>query len=170
MLISASDVDASSLRSVLGSFASGVTVLTMRDEFSQPIGMTATAFSSLSLDGRTVLVCVNRSARTHNNIAHTGRFGVNILETENLEIARHCSKPNSDKTLDPAWLDESVEWGSPALRTALAFLDCRVQQEIAAVSHSIFIGEVEGLALNQDLSADPLLFFRGKFRYLLPAA
>jgi len=159
-------VNPATLRTALGSFASSVTVLTTRDATGRSLGMTATAFSSLSIEARTILVCVNRDTRTHAAITRRGRFGVNVLASANRAVAEHCARPRADKGLDPEWLDFWPAWHSPALRGAVAFLDCKVKQEIEADTHSIIIGRITGLGLAESDPADPLLYFQGAFREL----
>src|SRR5262249_21818150 len=101
-------------RQALGSFASSVNVITMWSPESQPLGMTATAFSSVSVDPLLVLVCINRDTRTYQHIAGTGRFGVNILGSAARELSDYCARPGGDKILDASWLHREDGWHSPA--------------------------------------------------------
>ncbi|MER5185460.1 flavin reductase family protein [Streptomyces sp. NPDC002896] len=163
--------DTGGFRAALGSFAAGVNVITLRDADGTPLGMTATAFSSVSADPLLVLICVNRSNRSYERIAETGRFGVNILGTAAREISDHCSRPGSDKTLAAEWLVDRPEWHSPALTQALAFLDCEVEQDVHAGTHAVLIARVRGIGLaSHDRAAPaPLIHFRGAYRELVHA-
>lgn len=160
--------DVTGFKAVFGSLASSVNVITMWDESDNPVGMTATAFSSVSIDPLLVLVCINRSTRTFQHIESTGRFGVNILGAAAREISDYCSRPGADKYLDRGWLAEDAEqWKCPALAGALAFLDCEVDQDIEAGTHAVLIGAVQGIGLNAAAQEhEPLLHFRGSYRQL----
>ncbi len=87
---------ADAFKAAVGSFASGVAVLTVRSREGRSVGMTATAFSSVSTDPLLVLVCVNREARTRNDILSGGSFGVNLLAAGMEEHSRYCASPGAD--------------------------------------------------------------------------
>jgi flavin reductase (DIM6/NTAB) family NADH-FMN oxidoreductase RutF len=154
-------------KAALGSFASSVNVITVRDDHGTPIGMTATAFSSVSVDPLQILVCINRTARTYRHIAAAGRFGVNILGSVAREISDHCARPGGDKQLVREWLAPDGQWRSPALAGALAFLDCEIAQDVAAGTHAVLIGTVQGIGLSPfSQNYEPLVHFRGDYRPL----
>lgn len=154
-------------KAALGSLAVSVTVITLRDGEGRPLGMTATAFSSVSVDPLLILVCVNRSTRTYDHIAASGRFGVNVLGSVAREISDHCARPGADKVLRPDWLVARADWHSPALAGALAFLDCEVERDIHAGTHAVLIGRVHGIGLSTaGTQHEPLLHFRGAYRQL----
>lgn len=161
--------DPSGFRAALGSLAASVNVITMWDGEGKPLGMTATAFASVSVDPLLILVCVNRSTRTYEHIAETRRFGVNTLGSAAREISDHCARPGSDKYLRPEWLAQDPGWHAPALSGALTYLDCEIDQDITAGTHAVLIGRVHGIGL--DAAAphnEPLLHFRGTYRQLQP--
>jgi flavin reductase (DIM6/NTAB) family NADH-FMN oxidoreductase RutF len=160
-------VDPGGFKAALGSLAASVNVITMRDALGRPLGMTATAFASVSVDPLLVLVCINRSTRTYDHISSTGRFGVNTLGSAAREISDHCARPGADKWLEPRWLADHPGWQAPALSGALAFLDCETDQEIAAGTHAVLIGRVRGIGLDAAAHRhEPLLHFRGAYRQL----
>lgn len=167
MTLTHAELGPEGFRQALGSFASSVNVITMWGPESQPLGMTATAFSSVSVDPLLVLVCINRDSRTYKHIAATGRFGVNILGSAGRELSDYCARPGGDKVLDASWLHRAGGWHTPALTSALAFLDCAVDQDITAGTHAILIGAVNSVGLNS-LADDqePLVHFRGAYRRL----
>ncbi|TNC26510.1 flavin reductase family protein [Amycolatopsis alkalitolerans] len=150
-------------KAALGSLAASVTVITLSGA-GRPLGMTATAFSSVSLDPLLILVCVNRSTRSYEHIAAAGRFGVNILGSAAREISDHCARPGADKALRPEWLAPEDGWRSPALAGALAFLDCAIERDVHAGTHAVLIGAVDGIGLGA--THEPLLHFRGTYRQL----
>jgi flavin reductase (DIM6/NTAB) family NADH-FMN oxidoreductase RutF len=161
------DIDPHGFKAALGSLAASVNVITLWDGDGVPRGMTATAFSSVSVDPLLILVCVNRSTRTYEQIKHMRRFGVNVLGSVAREISDHCARPGADKGLRPEWLAPAGSWRSPALAGALAFLDCVVDQDIRAGTHAVLIGAVRGIGLSTAAAHhEPLLHFRGAYRQL----
>ena len=81
-------IEAGDFRYVLGHFASGVTVVTTTDADDRPAGLTASAFTSVSLDPPLVLICVDHKSQTYPALLERGRFAINILGTEQQDIAR----------------------------------------------------------------------------------
>lgn len=158
--------DGASFRAALGSVAASVTVITMRDEFGRPLGMTATAFSSVSADPLLVMVCVNRSSRSCEHIRRGGQFGVNILPAQARELSDYCATPGGDKILRAEWTSGQEYWRTPALRSALAYLDCEVDQDVVAGTHTVLIGAVKGIGLSPSAADQPLIHFRGRYRAL----
>lgn len=165
------EVDQAAFKAALGSLATTVNVITMWDESSRPLGMTATAFASVSAEPPQVLVCVNRTARTYQCIAERGSFGVNVLGSAARDISDHCARPGADKALDRAWLTRPhATWQNPALAGAVAFLDCRIVQDVHAGSHAVLIGAVEGIGLSEYAhDHEPLVYFQGGYRSLSTA-
>lgn len=161
------EADEASFKAALGSVAASVNVITMWSAEEQPLGMTATAFASVSVDPLLVLVCINRSTRTYAHVTETGRFGVNVLGQSSHEISDYCSRPGGDKALELDWLEPRKHWQSPALSGALAFLDCEVDQNVQAGTHAVIIGAVAGVGLSGLVQHfEPLLHFRGSYRQL----
>jgi flavin reductase (DIM6/NTAB) family NADH-FMN oxidoreductase RutF len=154
-------------RRAMGSFATGVTIITMDDE-GEVHGMTANAFSSVSLDPMLVLVCVDRNTRTHTHMHARKRFGVNVLANNQQAISQYYANPA--RTHDRAEEEGGARFdrtphGTPVLHGALAYLECRLHTAQEAGDHTIFIAEVEDIVLRE---GDPLLFFRGKYRDIGP--
>jgi flavin reductase (DIM6/NTAB) family NADH-FMN oxidoreductase RutF len=156
-------------KAAVGSFASGITVLTVADRDRQPVGMTATAFTSVSTDPLLVLICVNKGSRTFNDILRNGFYGVNLLSRGSEEVSQYCSAPGTDKRLPSEWLlDAGRSWSAPALKSSVAFLDCEVYRHFPAGTHEVIIGKVCGIGLphEDDGPVEPLLHFRSRYRQL----
>ena len=154
-------------RRALGCFGTGVTIITLDDEGSVH-GMTANAFTSVSLDPMLVLVCVDRRARTHTQLHTRKRFGVNILAESQQAISQYYANParEHDKAEQEAGARfDRTSHGTPVLHGALAYLECRLHTAQDAGDHTIFIAEVEDVVVRE---GDPLLFFRGKYRKVGP--
>jgi flavin reductase (DIM6/NTAB) family NADH-FMN oxidoreductase RutF len=147
----------------MGSFATGVTIITL-DLEGEVHGMTANAFSSVSLDPPLLLVCVDHAARTHAHLHAKKRFGVNILAEHQRVISDYYARPvhTHERAQEEAGARfDRTEQGTPILHGALAYLECRLQSAQEAGDHTIFIAEVEDVVVRQ---GEPLLFFRGKYR------
>ncbi|MPZ52833.1 MAG: hypothetical protein GEU79_08885 [Acidimicrobiia bacterium] len=155
-------------KQALGSFTSGVTVVTFWASEGWPCGMTASSFSSVSVDPLLVLVCVNRDARTYDDVLRQRRFGVNILGRSGVEISSQCARPGEDKYLLDEWLDQDTSSEAPpALVDAIAYLDCTLHSDVPAGTHSIVVGRVRAIGLADGGPVDnPLVYFRGQYREL----
>jgi flavin reductase (DIM6/NTAB) family NADH-FMN oxidoreductase RutF len=152
-------------RNTLGAFATGVTVITTQGP-EEPYGMTANAFSSVSLDPPLVLVCVIRGTAGEQMIEQNGIFAVNELSEEQEAISRYFASKTRPRGPD-AFAEIShrrAASGSPILDGSAAYLDCRVAAIHQAGDHTIFIGEV--MAIGSEEGARPLLFHGGQYRYL----
>src|SRR5580698_10139912 len=155
-------LNASDFRKAMGCFATGVTVITV-DQDGEVHGMTANAFTSVSLDPVLVLVCVDHRARTHAHLHKRKRFGVNVLRSDQLTISEYYAR-SAETHQHPeaagARFDRTPQ-GTPVLHGALAYLECRLHSAQPAGDHTIFIAEVEDVVVRE---GEPLLFFRGKYR------
>jgi flavin reductase (DIM6/NTAB) family NADH-FMN oxidoreductase RutF len=156
-------VTAAEFRQALGCFGTGVTIITL-DDAGAVHGMTANAFTSVSLDPMLILVCVDRKARTHAHLHTQKRFGVNVLAESQQAISQYYANParEHDKAEQEAGARfDRTSHGTPVLHGALAYLECRLHTAQDAGDHTIFIAEVEDVVVRE---GDPLLFFRGKYR------
>lgn len=145
----------------MGSFATGVTIITV-DVDGEVHGMTANAVASVSLDPPLLLVCVDQSARTHAHLHARKRFGVNVLTQDQQAISQYYAQPVEEQVWDEsvARFDRTAH-GTPVLRGALTYLECRLTWTHDAGDHTIFIAEVEDVVVRE---GEPLLFFRSKYR------
>ena len=152
-------VEPDRFRSVMGRFATGVTVVTASSP-EGPVGLTANAVCSLSLDPLLLLVCFDNEARTLPVVRKAGRFCVNVLRAEQEELARlFASKtPESEKF---AGIPHTVHDGIPVIEGVLAWVGCRLERVIPGGDHTIGIGAVEAAEAGQ---GEPLLWFRGGYR------
>src|SRR5437660_924691 len=150
-------------RKAMGAFATGVTIITV-DLDSEVHGMTANAFTSVSLDPMLVLVCVDHSTRTHAHLHAKKRFGINVLCEDQKAISEYYARPERthERAQEEAGASfERTAHGTPMLSGALAYLECRLHSAQDAGDHTIFIAEVEDVVIRR---GEPLLFFRGKYR------
>ncbi len=149
-------------RKALGCFATGVTVITV-DHEGEVHGMTANAFTSVSLDPMLVLVCVNQRARTHAHLHTKKRFGINVLSESQRSISEYYARTNENhqQAAEAGAHFDRTQHGTPVLHGALAYLECRLQTAYDAGDHTIFIAAVDEVVLRR---GKPLLFFRGEYQ------
>jgi flavin reductase (DIM6/NTAB) family NADH-FMN oxidoreductase RutF len=158
-------IDPLEFRRTLGCFATGVTVITVTDNEGKPRGLTANAFSSLSLDPPQILVCIDHRADTFPVISQAKTFAVNVLAEHQREISQRFAGKGEDKFEGVPY--RTGDTGVPLLDGVLAVIECRVEQAHEAGDHTIFIGEVQRV---EHTEGKPLLFFRGNYANLPEAA
>ena len=151
-------VTQSEFRSALGHFAAGVTVVTTRDREGRPAGLTASAFTSVSLDPPLVLVCVAHISQSHPAMLERGRFAVNFLRREQEDISRRFATTRLDKF--DGVPHRMSELGLPVLTEALAHVECVTVNKHVEGDHTVFIGRVEGCETTDGM---PLLYYCGKY-------
>jgi len=152
-------VEPDHFRAVMGHFATGVAVVTAAGP-EGPVGMTANAVCSLSLDPLLLLVCFDNGARTLKVVRGTERFGVNVLEAGQESLARRFASklPEAEKF---AGVAHAVHDGIPVLEDALAWVGCTLDRLIPGGDHTIGIGAVR--AAETGTRSDPLVWFRGRY-------
>ena len=148
-------------RRVLGHFATGVTIVTTADADQRPTGLTASAFSSVSLEPPLVLICVDHKSQSYPALRESGRFAINILHHEHEPISRRFASTRLDK-FDGVPFRPGV-LGVPLIEGALAHLECRTVSAHVEGDHTIFVGRVESAQAGE---GEPLLYFRGRYHRL----
>lgn len=121
-------------------FATGVTIVTTHNADGNH-GFTVNAFASVTAEPPTVLICVNRSARTHPIISASGAFCVNILGLEQQPLAERFMGGEPHERFNGVAHRRGPS-GSPILDNVLAYVDCEVETELNSGTHTIFIGRV----------------------------
>ncbi len=149
-------------KETLAHWASGVTVVTTLHE-DDPVGITASSFSSVSLEPPQVLICVNKRLFTHGAIQEIGTFAVNILGEEHLDWGKRFAGmiPEIEDRFEGINSHTEVT-GCPVFSDALAWVDCRVVHVYDGGDHSVFIGEV--LAAGSRAESKPLLYYHRNWR------
>ncbi|WNM35939.1 flavin reductase family protein [Streptomyces sp. Li-HN-5-11] len=156
-------VDQAEFRRVLGSFATGVTVITAPAAPGEetPAGFACQSFSSLSLDPPLIVFMVGRTSTTWPRIARAGVFCVNVLGAGQGELCRAFAVSGADKFAGITYAAAPVS-GSPRLAGALAWVDCTIHAVHTGGDHLIVVGRVSALGAG-DGDEPPLLFHRGRF-------
>ncbi|MGW5655435.1 flavin reductase family protein [Streptomyces humi] len=156
-------VEQGEFRRVLGTFATGVTVITAPATGGEPspAGFACQSFSSLSLDPPLVCFMVGRTSATWPRIARAGVFCVNVLGAGQDGLCRAFAASGTDKFAGVAY-DAAPVSGAPRLAGAAAWIDCAVHAVHTGGDHLIVVGRVTALGAG-DGEAAPLLFHRGRF-------
>ncbi len=150
--------DVAHFRSVLGHFATGITVVTGVAE-GVPAGLTCQTFVSLSLDPPLIAFCPNKQSTSWRRIAGSGAFCANILTEDQEDISRVFATSGADKFRGIGW--RPGETGSPILHDVLAYVDCRIEARHDAGDHEIVVGRV--VDLEAAGRGRPLLSYRGGY-------
>ena len=155
-------IDARELRNIMGHFVTGVTVITTRDVEGKPFGLTANAFSSLSLDPPLVLICVDKKVDCYACFEGSKVFAVNFLSEEQEHLSRRFATKGIEKFEGTPY--KTGECNVPLLEGAMGYIECKLISGYDGGDHTIYIGEVlDAMASGER----PLLFFKGKY-YRLP--
>jgi flavin reductase (DIM6/NTAB) family NADH-FMN oxidoreductase RutF len=158
-------IDATAFRKVLGQFASGVTVVTTTHD-NTFFGMTASSFTSVSLDPPLVLFCADKRARSGTMVSPAGIFAVSILDENQRELSDLFAGKGTDEERSEklAHIGQTAVTGAPILNEALAWLDCHVDRVIDAGDHIIYVGLVVASGVRGE--GRPLLYWHGNYRRL----
>ncbi len=155
------------LRSMMGRFATGVTVVAARHG---PLlaGMTANAIASISIEPPLMMASISRRAETHVAVIGSHAFALSVLASDQQELAECFAQPTTAEKLkrfcDAPW--HEAETGSPILEGALAYFDCRLTARHDGGDHTIFLGEIVAAGYRED--ADPLVWYASGYRALAP--
>jgi flavin reductase (DIM6/NTAB) family NADH-FMN oxidoreductase RutF len=149
-------VDDAQFKLAMSHFASGVTIVTTEHE-GKPYGMTVASFASLSLHPPLVLVCIEKSVKTHDAIAAAGKFGVSILKKDQADVSGRFASKSDDKFSGADVVQTSV----PLIANALTTLECKVADQLPGGDHTIFVGEVVAVTTTEGA---PLIYYRSGYR------
>ena len=145
MSVPSSTIDPLRFREALGHYASGITVITSNVD-GEPIGFTCQSFYSVSMSPPLVSFSVKSDSYSYPKIRRAGRFAVNILSGDQVSISNRFARQGANK-----------------------WLDCEIHAEHIAGDHLIVIGKVKALSLEEAISVEPLLYFKGQY-HSLPAS
>lgn len=148
-------VEDRTFRNAMGRFATGVTVITVKDEEGTH-GMTANAFMSVSLDPKLVLVSIDNNASMLEKMKSATSFGISFLREEQKHLSMHFA----GQKLYDGDIEYDVIDGVPVLRHSLAALVCTFYQQVPAGDHTLFLAEVDEILFDD---GDPLTFYKGQY-------
>ncbi|WP_137885747.1 flavin reductase family protein [Pseudomonas sp. 2FE] len=146
-------------KQVMGSFPSGVTVVTALDENGDIVGITASAFSALSIDPALVLFCPNYASDSYPVLCHSKQFAIHVLSADQQDVAYAFARKGKDKA-------EGIDWhlsalGNPILSHATAIIECELWREYEGGDHAILVGKVKNLILPEE-ELTPMIYCHGK--------
>jgi len=148
----------------MGTFPTGVTVVAARDPAGAPVGLTVNAFTSVSLEPPLVLVCIDRSASSHDVLLQAGAFAVSILSSGQEALARRFAvDPSAERFAGVDWHEGPA--GAPVLDGAAGWLACTVESVHSGGDHTIVVGRVHDGAGGGGAA---LVFHRGGFGSTAP--
>ena len=156
-------LDARELRNVLGSFVTGVTIVTTTDADGRPYGLTANSFSSVSLEPPLILWSQSLISPSYPVFREAERFAVSILAEHQTDVSAKFAKPSTDKFSGV----ETVEGlaGIPLIKGASAYLECRKVSSFPGGDHAIFLGRVDRMERS---ARRPLVFGGGRYLVAYP--
>lgn len=160
----AMEMSPDSFRTVMGLFATGVTVVTTEGWDGHPYGVTVNSFSSLSLDPLLVLICLDVKLSGLEHFERAGRFAVNILSEDQAEESAFFSQHGTNRS-DFSYVRGQM--GLPLLKGCLARLVCELVDSHPAGDHKILIGKVV-FAERRRPEGKPLVFYDGRYTRLAP--
>ena len=158
-----SAIDPAELRRCLGSFVTGVTVITVLDDDGKPVGMTANSFNSVSLDPPLIVWSLRTNARAYPVYSKAKRFVVNILSEEQVDISNRFAKSGPDQ-FDGVATTPGID-GLPLIDACSAHLECRTEATYPGGDHLLFLGRVERIVGS---ARKPLAFGAGKYMVVHP--
>jgi flavin reductase (DIM6/NTAB) family NADH-FMN oxidoreductase RutF len=146
------------MKQVNRQFITGVTVVAAMDG-EVPKGLAVNAFSSISLDPPTVMVCVQHSSSTHDCLFRADYMAINILSVEQLDVVTTFASKSTDKFKDLDWVP-GPNGGAPLLSGSSAQMEVHIRERLRASTHSIFICRVVHAEVTDNA---PMIYGAGKF-------
>lgn len=154
-------IDPRALRDAAGRFATGVTIVTTRDESGTPVGLTANSFSSVSLDPPLVLWSLGRHSSSLAVFESCSHYAINVLAADQVGFSQRFAQSGRDELSD---IELSIgAGGAPILPGCCAWFECRNEIRYPGGDHLILVGLVEAFHRQEKL---PLVFHRGRYREL----
>jgi len=156
--------DPRKLRDALGTFATGVTIVTTLGPGGEPVGFTANSFGSVSLDPPLVLFSLSKQAQSLRAFQSASAFAVNVLSEDQQALSDRFATSSTDKWKDVA--HETWQLGVPILSDSLASFECEYRYTYDGGDHVIFVGEVKRMDRRE--AGRPLVYHIGRYRRLAP--
>ena len=155
-------IDSALFRSVLGAYPTGVCVITAVDADGARHGLVVGSFTSISLDPPLVGFFPDKRSGTWPKIEGAGRFCVNVLGADQLDLCRRFAARADDKFAELA--HGHTPSGQPLLDDAIAWIECAIERVVEVGDHWLVVGAVEALGKRDE--GTPLMFFRGQYHDL----
>ena len=156
-----SDIDPMALRKALGSFATGITVVTARGKDGQRVGMTANSFNSVSLSPALVLWSIDKSSNCFDDFIQAENYVIHVLGQDQESISDQFAKSGGDKFAGISCSENHA--GVPILPECSAYFECSIEHQYDGGDHVILVGSVANFV---DSGTEPLIFYRGDYKKL----
>lgn len=153
-------------RSVCGQFATGVAIATMGTKETDRWGLTVNSFSSVSLDPPLVLFSIDKDASCHDAFTSSQSFGINILSATQKDLSDRFSFVKDEDRFEGIDLIPGTPEEPPLIAGCMGHIVCTLHQTVAGGDHTILIGKVRHIALSDDKTIKPLLYFSGDYAEL----
>ncbi|AZV41412.1 flavin reductase family protein [Peribacillus asahii] len=150
-------------KEVMGNYPTGVTVLTTTDKGGNPVGLTVNSFASVSLDPLLVLWSIDHKVSTIDSFVNGEKFAVHILAGDQQDVCKNFASKNVDRFSTCEW--KVSEHNLPIIEGVFAVLQCETFQTIEAGDHTILIGKVVDIQIEQK---EPMLYHRRHFDSIPP--
>lgn len=151
-------IDSREFRNALGSFATGVTVVTCKDADGNPVGATASSFNSVSMDPPLILWSVTKSIHSANAFINAEDFVINVLSADQMETSNGFARSGEDKFAG-ADTEEGIG-GVPMLKDCVTRFQCKTWATYDGGDHEIIVGEVKAMDTSD---REGLVFYRGGY-------
>ncbi|WP_227937702.1 flavin reductase family protein [Alkalihalobacillus deserti] len=142
----------------MGNYPTGVTVVTTSDEQGVPVGLTVNSFASVSLDPLLVLWSIDHKVSSLDIFKNAGKFAVHVLAGDQQDLCKLFASKDMDRFSNCEW--NSSEYGLPVVSGAFAVLQCKTFKQVEAGDHTILIGEVLDIQLDDK---EAMLYHNRKF-------
>tara|TARA_B100000214_G_scaffold8632_1_gene6292 strand:+ start:1724 stop:2227 length:504 start_codon:yes stop_codon:yes gene_type:complete len=152
-------IESEDFRKVLGKYPTGVTLVSSKDD-QGPFAMVIGSFGSVSLDPPLVQFMPAKESETWSRIKKTGRYCVNVLGEQQLDLSNSFFNKDKDPFEAINWSESTL--GSPIIEGCVAWIDCLIGDVHEAGDHYIVIGEVQGIGATEK-DEGPLLFLGGAY-------
>ena len=156
-------VDPAELRRCLGSFVTGVTVMTALDADGNPVGMTANSFTSLSLDPPLIVWSLRLNSSSMPTYERAQRFAVNILAQDQIPVSNRFATSGPDR-FDGIPFTLGIA-GVPLIEGCASYLECKLETVYPGGDHLLFVGRVERIQLSE---REPLAYGGGRYLVVHP--
>lgn len=159
--IASSNIDPMALRNALGSFATGITVVTALGKDGQRVGMTANSFNSVSLSPALVLWSIDKASNCFDDFIQAEHYAIHILSANQQSISDQFAKSGGDKFAGLECTENHA--GVPLLPKCSAYFECSIAHQYDGGDHIILVGSVANFV---DSGTEPLIFYRGDYKKL----
>lgn len=146
-------------KAIMGKFAAGVTVVTTVDGDGKLWGLTATAFTSLSMEPPLCLVCVDKNTGSHGPLSVSRKYAVNILSDKQEDVSNTFASRRDDK-FEQVKHEAGGATGCPVFPEALGVMECEVTEILPGGDHDIFVGEIKSVRVSD---GNPLVYWGGAY-------